>query len=74
MFSMHLYSFFIAYASTVDERYFAVGKISKAFEIPNTNVLNNFSFYFNVFSASNNYKLWWQFLFFKHANLWNILD
>ena len=42
MFSMHLYSFFIAYASTVDERYFAVGKISKAFEIPNTNVLNNF--------------------------------
>jgi hypothetical protein len=57
---MHLYSFFIVYASTVEERYFAVGKIMKAFEVSNTNVLNNFSFHFNVFSALNIYKHWWQ--------------
>jgi hypothetical protein len=47
------------------ERYFAVGMILKAFEISNTKVLNNFSFYFNVFSTLNSQKNWWYFLFFN---------
>jgi len=41
------------------ERFFAVGKILKTFEISITNVLNNFPFYYNVFSALISYKYWW---------------